>query len=465
MANSIVKLTVEDSSFNAKIKQAAKTFADFGKNVASAGADAFGQFARGAKTAKVAFEGFNAALKANALVLVASLAAEAGQAIGNLITNWITGADDAAKAQDTLNQKLEETKRLLDEMKYFDNFQMQLDKASGMKTTEILQRQFERSQERFERANRLYTLQIPGTQAYTDSEQMMEQANADMVNAQRALQLDAIRKANGTGEYAKRGGSGRNRKTNKSVVYDPISMAASSAFASPLGLLNGIPDGALSIISPLEQMNAEMKRLQEGRQKAFSTDQILLFDAAIADLQERMDKFVGKMPKIAEDTGESFSDAAQAIGSVGSALQQLEDPGAKIAGIIGQAIANIALGFAQATAAASGGGPFAWIAAIAGGLGTMVSTIEAIHSATGYAQGGVVTGNSYSGDNIPIMANAGEIVLTKAMANNLASSLQGTGLQNLRLSATVSGTQLRFVLNNESQMRGRGQYVTTNFNG
>lgn len=463
MANSIVKLTVEDSSFNAKIKQAAKTFADFGSKVASAGVDAFGAFTKGAKSAKVAFEGFNAALKSNALVLVASLAAEAGQAIGNFISNWITGAEDAARVQDVLNQKLEETKRLLDEMKYFDNFQMQIDKASGMATTDILQRQFERAQARFERAKRLYTLQIPGTQAYTDAEQMMEQANADMVNAQRALQLDAIRKANGTGEYAKRGGRGRNRKTGK--IISPISMAASDEYAPPVGLLGGIPDLALSIISPLEQMNAEMKRLEEARQKAFSTDGILIFDAAIATLQERMDKFVGKMPKIAEETGESFSDAAQAIGSVGSALQQLEDPGAKIAGIIGQAIANIALGFAQATAAASGGGPFAWIAAIAGGLGTMVSTIEAIHSATGYAQGGIINGNSYSGDNIPIMANAGEIVLTKAMANNLASSLQGTGLQNLRLSATVSGTQLRFVLNNESQMRGRGQYVTTNFNG
>lgn len=461
MANSIVKLTVEDSSFNAKIKEAAKTFATFGKNVASAGADAFGQFVKGAKSAKVAFEGFNTALKANALVLVASLAAEAGQALGNFISNWITGAEDAARVQDILNQKLEETKRLLDEMKYFDNFQMQLDKASGMETTKVLQRQFERTQERFERAKRLYALN-----ANSDTEKEMEDANRDMVNAQRALQLDAVSKANGTGEYApKSSGSGRSRRKKTEKQIDPISMAASSEFASPVGLLNGTPSGSLSMISPLEQMNAELKRLQEGREKAFSTDQIMIFDTAIEALQERMDKFVGKMPKIAEKTGESFSDAAQAIASVGSALQQLEDPGAKIAGIIGEAIANIALGFAQATAAASGGGPFAWIAAIAGGLGTMVSTIEAIHSATGYAQGGIINGNSYSGDNIPIMANAGEVVLTKAMANNLASSLQGTGLQNLHLSATVSGTQLRFVLNNESQVRGRGQYVTTNFNG
>ena len=47
MADSIVRLTVEDSSFNAKIKASAKAFADFGARVASAGADAFKKFATG----------------------------------------------------------------------------------------------------------------------------------------------------------------------------------------------------------------------------------------------------------------------------------------------------------------------------------------------------------------------------------------------------------------------------------
>ena len=93
----------------------------------------------------------------------------------------------------------------------------------------------------------------------------------------------------------------------------------------------------------------------------------------------------------------------------------------------------------------------------------MVSTIEAIHSATGYAEGGVVSGRTFSGDKIPAMLNAGEVVLNHAQSANLASQLQGVGLSGMRLEASVSGTQLRFVLNNESQVRGRGQYVTTNF--
>ena len=107
MADSIVRLKVEDSSFNAKIKEAARSFADFGKRVASAGADAMADFAKGVKTAKVAFQGFNTALKANALVLVASLAVQAASAIGEMIGDWISGADDAAEAQKRLNDQLE----------------------------------------------------------------------------------------------------------------------------------------------------------------------------------------------------------------------------------------------------------------------------------------------------------------------------------------------------------------------
>ena len=73
----------------------------------------------------------------------------------------------------------------------------------------------------------------------------------------------------------------------------------------------------------------------------------------------------GNIVKTAKDTEEGWKAAAQAVKAVGGALAQIEDPGAKIAGLIGQAVANIALGFAQATAASSKAGVFGWIAAIA----------------------------------------------------------------------------------------------------
>jgi hypothetical protein len=78
-----------------------------------------------------------------------------------------------------------------------------------------------------------------------------------------------------------------------------------------------------------------------------------------------------------------------------------------------------------------------------------------------HAQNGinVVGGTHYSGDVTPILANAGEVVLNRSQVSTLASQLQGSGMQNMKLEATVSGEQLRFVLNNNGRRTGRGEYV------
>ena len=132
-----------------------------------------------------------------------------------------------------------------------------------------------------------------------------------------------------------------------------------------------------------------------------------------------------------KEVKEAWKGAAQAASSFGSALQGLDDPAAKVAGTIAQAVANIALAFASADLkSGETGETYSWIAATVAGLATMISTISAIRSATAYAQGGVVKGNSYSGDNQWARLNAGEVVLTRAMTNNLASQLtdQNRGL-------------------------------------
>lgn len=167
-----------------------------------------------------------------------------------------------------------------------------------------------------------------------------------------------------------------------------------------------------------------------------------------------LDVKTGNITKVAKEVGASWQDAAHAVQAVGSALQSIQDPTAKILGIIGQAIANVALGFAQATTAESGKGIWAWIAAIAGGVGTMVSTISAIHSATGYSEGGIIKGTSYSGDNImanggTIGLNAGEIVLNRAQAGNLAA----------QLSAPSAGVDRRPYLDVETIWLGMGHYL------
>lgn len=179
----------------------------------------------------------------------------------------------------------------------------------------------------------------------------------------------------------------------------------------------------------------------------------------------------GEVKKMTED----WKGAASAIQSVGSAMTQIEDPAAKVMGTIAQAIATIALTFASSLKGTVT--PWDWIAAAAAGTATMISTISAIHSATGYANGGVVKaangaaipgtftvpGNTYSGDQIPAMLNAGETVLTRAQSGIIASALEGGGLQRLQLSATIHGEDIRLALNNNSRRTGHGEYVTTTF--
>ena len=91
---------------------------------------------------------------------------------------------------------------------------------------------------------------------------------------------------------------------------------------------------------------------------------------------------------------------------------------------------------------------------------TASSLIPFANGGVVHAAGGIVAGNTYSGDHIPAMLNAGEVVLNRAQVGNLASQLQGSGGQ-MQLEATVTGEQIRFVLNNNSRRRGKGEYVTS----
>ena len=162
------------------------------------------------------------------------------------------------------------------------------------------------------------------------------------------------------------------------------------------------------------------------------------------------------------------SDTAKVVGSIGQAFNAIEDPAAKVAGTVAQAIANIALGYSQAMLTPKD--PISWIAFGAAGLAQMLAMMNAIHSSTGYANGGIVKGNSYSGDNIPAMIdggaggfaglNAGEIVLNKAAQGNLASQLQGAGLGGMNMVGEISGEAIKIVLNRYLKRTGQGEIVT-----
>ena len=176
----------------------------------------------------------------------------------------------------------------------------------------------------------------------------------------------------------------------------------------------------------------------------------------------------GKMDDVIKDVAKlkkTISTTAQVVGTIGQAFNAIEDPAAKVAGVVAQAIANVALAYSDALAKTQAEKFNIWgfIAASAAAMVSMGTTIASIHSATGYAEGGIVKGNHYSGDMLDggsFGINAGELVLNRSQQGSLASQLEGGGLRNLRLSAEVQGEKIVLVANRYFRRTGQGEIVT-----
>ena len=196
-------------------------------------------------------------------------------------------------------------------------------------------------------------------------------------------------------------------------------------------------------------------------------------DADLGSALEIPDVYKQKMDEYAKGVTAlktSISTTASLVGTIGQAFNAIEDPAAKVAAVVAQAIANVALAYSDALAKTTDEKFNIWgfIAAAAASTVSMVSTIASIHSATGYAQGGMIKGNSYSGDNIGglvdgsglVGLNAGELVLNAAQQSNLANSLQGNGGNTVRVVGKIAGKDLFICAENWAKSVGKGEFVT-----
>jgi hypothetical protein len=72
------------------------------------------------------------------------------------------------------------------------------------------------------------------------------------------------------------------------------------------------------------------------------------------------------------------------------------------------------------------------------------------------AAGGIVTGTTYSGDEVPALLNAGEVVLNRAQAGALASDLEGGGgSTKVFVEGVIDGDVLRLVQRQNNDIWGR----------
>lgn len=104
-----------------------------------------------------------------------------------------------------------------------------------------------------------------------------------------------------------------------------------------------------------------------------------------------------------------------------------------------------------------------WIEAIAAVVAIAGTVASAIASAKKlgnmkFATGGIVPGNSYTGDRVVASVNSGEMILNKRQQNTLfrainSGSIVGSGMNN-EVQFKISGTDLVGVLNNNSRKQG-----------
>ena len=174
----------------------------------------------------------------------------------------------------------------------------------------------------------------------------------------------------------------------------------------------------------------------------------------------------GQLAKDGEAATESWKKASSAINSASGALSSIENPAAKIMGTIGQAIATIALAYAETLAQSKEKrNVWAFIATAAAAMISMATTISSIHSSTGYASGGIVDGRAggfvggtaYSGDNVGnVRLSSGELVLNRSQQNNLANALEG-GMKQIHIVGQLKGEDIVLMADRYGRRSGLGE--------
>lgn len=214
--------------------------------------------------------------------------------------------------------------------------------------------------------------------------------------------------------------------------------------------LDGLDYSALEELNKnLEESVKSMKELKTV-QDNLSNFQDSGFTRMLEDAKALQQILGSKMASDGEKIGASMVFMSQAIQQLG------QDSAAAKAGLVLQAIGQIILGFAQASAQDSKLGVIGWVAAIAAGTAVMISTISQLQS---FSQGGIFQGSKTVGDHNLARVNSGEMILTKTQQGNLFRILDnntaGLGGSVGVSSVRVKGSDLYLALSNYSKVQSK----------
>nr|DAV48170.1 MAG TPA: minor tail protein [Caudoviricetes sp.] len=178
------------------------------------------------------------------------------------------------------------------------------------------------------------------------------------------------------------------------------------------------------------QVQADPKRLEKLTQKMKDFEKIKGLGNIDLGNFESVEKAMTDIQGIANPTAQGFAAAGTACQALGGAMQQLGgDSAAAKAGLVMAAIGQLALSLATAMTSAAKQSWITWLAFGISGTAQLVSMVATISQ---FATGGIVGGNSKSGDRVLARVNSGEMIL------NAAQQAQLFAIANGRMQPTVN---------------------------
>ena len=277
------------------------------------------------------------------------------------------------------------------------------------------------------------------------------------------------------------GGKGGSGKTTTAPTYAEDSIAAQSALVSDLrkkwseageAVRNDLLVQLIAAEDKLKSMNNQAALFRENQQgkllgntpdgNAIQTTGLGSVTSATTISEKSLQDLANKIKDAMKDSNKSQSKGekyaidgiSQMNGGISSIVSGIESLGVEIPE-----------GLKQGLSAVQG------ITNILLGISATVLAIEAIAGADAFlpfarggvvhAAGGVVAGNTYSGDQIPAMLNAGEVVLNRAQQGAIASQLsENGGGGGGYVPSSISGEQIFIAMNRYTRRTGKGEIVT-----
>ena len=186
---------------------------------------------------------------------------------------------------------------------------------------------------------------------------------------------------------------------------------------------------------------------------------------------KKVDEYAKRAEEV-KNLSESFQSVGDSVGALGGLFSALgdatDDAGMKTMGIIAETLATMALSFAKALKSCSTW--YEWVAFGITGMTQLVSMVSQIKQLTagGYAEGGIIPGNSFNGDKVMAMVNSGEMILNTHQQKNLFDMLNGitgTGISSSKIELTgkIRGKDLLLVQKNYNTIGSKsGQSIKIN---